>query len=445
MKPEPIRIINALTINEGKRTECELLLKSGRIEKIDAYADAAYRYQTIDANGCYVMPGLIDDQVHFREPGLTHKADIASESRAAVAGGITTFFEMPNTKPATTTIELLEQKYHRASEVSVANYGFYLGATPNNLNEILRLDPKKHIGLKIFMGSSTGDLLVDDLEPLEKIFAQAQVLIATHCEDEATIKAQTAELKHLYANGGHARLHPQARPHQACLLSSQKAIGLAKKFNTRLHILHISTAHEVALFDNTTPLKDKRITSEACTHHLWFTDEDYETKGNFIKWNPAVKTAADRQAIRQAVIDGFIDVLATDHAPHTIDEKNLPYFDAPSGGPLVQHALQAAMELCHQGVFTPELVVQKSSHHVADCFEIPNRGYLREGYFADIVLFDPNKPYKVEKSNIKSKCGWSPFDGQVFSGSVAITLVNGWVVYQNGKLNDLWVGERIVR
>jgi dihydroorotase len=390
------------------------------------------------------VPGLIDDQVHFREPGLTHKGDLYSESRAAVAGGITSYMEMPNTSPPATTIELLEQKYTRASEVSLANYSFFMGTSNHNLDELLKVDPKQVCGVKIFMGSSTGDMLVDNSETLNRIFAEVKTLIALHCEVDPMIKTNLERYKAEYGDDVPVTAHHLIRDEAACYASSSAAIEVAKKHGTRLHILHISTAKELELFRNDIPLKEKQITAEACTHHLWFTNDDYATKGNYIKWNPAVKTQADRDAIRAAVNDDRIDVLATDHAPHTIEEKEQSYLKAPSGGPLVQHALVALLELYHQGVFTLEKIVRKSSHNVADMFSIDRRGFIREGYFADVVLVDLNSPWQVTKNNLLYKCGWSPFEGQVFQSKVLTTWVNGNKVYDNGHVLEGSLGKRLI-
>ncbi|AYL96347.1 dihydroorotase [Mucilaginibacter celer] len=436
-------LIKAATIvNENKQYVADVLIKDGLIDKIDSQINVQAD-EIINAEGLHLLPGCIDDQVHFREPGLTYKADIFSESRAAVAGGITSFMEMPNTVPNTLTQELLEDKYQIASRNSLANYSFFMGASNNNLDEVLHTDVNKVCGIKVFMGSSTGNMLVDDPHTLEKLFAQAPTLIATHCEDEATIKSNLAHYKQLLGENIPVRLHPKIRSAEACYLSSSMAIELAKKHNTRLHILHISTERETHLFDNTIPLKDKRITAEACIHHLWFTDADYETKGNYIKWNPAVKTEADRDGILKAVLDGRIDVIATDHAPHTIEEKEQAYLQAPSGGPLVQHALPAMLELYHHGKISLEKIVEKMAHNVAILFQIDKRGYIREGYWADIVLVNLNKPWNVNKNNILYKCNWSPFEGNTFRSQVTHTIVSGNLAYEGGKLIEGKNGERL--
>jgi dihydroorotase len=430
-------------INEQKRFVGDILINNGRIERIDSSIQVQGQVTEINAEGKYVIPGMIDDQVHFREPGLTHKGNIASESRAAVAGGITSFMEMPNTVPNALTQELLEDKYQIAAKSSPANYSFFMGASNDNAEEVLRTNPNNVCGVKIFMGSSTGNMLVDREATLERLFSTVPMLIATHCEDEATVRKNLA--LHLEKYGEHIPIsaHPIIRSEEACYLSSSFAVGLAKKHNTRLHILHISTAKELELFRNDIPLEEKRITAEACIHHLWFSDKDYIEKGNFIKWNPAVKTAEDRAAIWQAVRDGRIDVLATDHAPHTIEEKNQNYSKAPSGGPLVQHAVQALFEKSIQGEITLEDLVQKAAHNVARLFRIEERGYLREGYFADLVIVDPNKPYTVNKNNLLYHCGWSPFEGTTFQHTIESTFVNGNLVWNDGLLQVEQSGQRM--
>ena len=437
-----ILIKSATIVNENKQYVADVLVKDGFIERIDKNIDTKAD-QEINAEGLYLFPGCIDDQVHFREPGLTYKADIHSESRAAVAGGITSFMEMPNTIPNALTQDLLEQKYEIASRNSLANYSFFMGASNDNLDEVLRTDINNVCGIKVFMGSSTGNMLVDNPVTLEQLFAQAPMLIATHCEDEAIIRSNLNHYKQLLGENISVKLHPKIRSEEACYLSSSMAVALAKKHNTRLHILHISTEKETHLFDNTTPLKDKRITAEACIHHLWFSDKDYETKGNFIKWNPAVKKASDRDGILKAVLDGHIDVIATDHAPHTLEEKELPYLQAPSGGPLVQHALPAMLELHHQGKITLEQIAEKMAHNVAICFQIDKRGYIREGYWADLVLVDLNKPWQVTKDNLLYKCKWSPFEGTTFQSKITHTIVSGNLAYSDGVLNEGVSGKRM--
>jgi len=429
-------------INEGKLLQQDVLINGVWIEKIGNYLsdDSAVE---INADGMYVVPGSIDDQVHFREPGLTHKADVYTESRAAVAGGITTYMEMPNTVPNALTQELLEQKYQRAAQVSMANYSFFMGASNDNIEEVLKTDNQTVCGVKVFMGSSTGNMLVDAPDTLNKIFSEVPMLIATHCEDEATIRKNTAEFQAKYGENVPMEMHPIIRSEEACYLSSSLAVQLAKKHNARLHILHISTEKELSLFRNDIPLEEKRITAEACLHHLWFSEEDYKEKGTLIKWNPAVKKASDRDAIWKAVLDNRIDVLATDHAPHTIEEKNNLYFKAPSGGPLVQEALLALFEKSKQGVIPLERVIEKTAHAPAILFQIEKRGFIREGYFADLVLVNPNKKRLVEKSTLLYKCGWSPFEGIEFSHSIDKTFVNGQLVYADGKIIEGSIGQRL--
>jgi len=430
-----ILIKSATIVNEGKQFNADIFIKDGFIERIDSQIDVLAD-QTINAEGLYLLPGAIDDQVHFREPGLTYKADIHSESRAAVAGGITSFMEMPNTVPNTLTQQLLQDKYDIAAQRSLANYSFFMGASNDNLDEVLRTDAQNVCGIKVFMGSSTGNMLVDNPTTLENLFSRSPMLIATHCEDEATIKSNLAHYKQVFGENVPVRLHPKIRSEEACYLSSSMAVALAKKHNARLHILHISTEKETHLFDNTTPLKDKRITAEACVHHLWFSSEDYETKGTLIKWNPAVKTAKDRDGILKAVLDGRIDVIATDHAPHTIEEKAQSYLQAPSGGPLVQHALPALLELYHHGKITLEQIAEKTAHNVATCFQIAKRGFIREGYYADLTLVNLNKPWQVNKNNILYKCGWSPFEGSTFRSSIEHTIVSGKLAWSKGKFTS---------
>jgi len=430
-------------VNEGKQFVADILIKNGRIEKIASTISNEINAEEMDVSGKLVLPGLIDDQVHFREPGLTHKGDIRSESRAAVAGGITSYMEQPNTKPAATTIEELEKKYQRASEVSIANYSFNMGATNDNLEELKKVSRKNVSGIKIFMGSSTGNMLVDERKTLEGIFQLDHQLI-THCEDEGTIRANLEAAKEKYGEDIPISMHPKIRSEEACYLSSSAAAELAKKHGSRLHIFHISTGKELELFDSTIPLEEKKITSEACIHHLWFSDEQYDEKGTYIKWNPAVKTAADRDAIFQGVLDDKIDVIATDHAPHTIEEKENKYLNAPSGGPLVQHALMAMLQKVEEGKISIERVVEKMAHAPAVLFRVEERGYLREGYFADIVVVDPQKEYFVSKENILYSCGWSPFEGVNFSNSVDMTFVNGNLVYKNGLVIDGTTGSRLL-
>ncbi len=438
-----ILIVNAKVINEGTITEQDILVKGQRIEQIGTNLSGKEAKTVIDADGKWLIPGIIDDQVHFREPGLTHKATIYSESRAAVAGGITSFMEMPNTVPNTTTQALLAEKYAIASMNSLANYSFYMGATNTNLEEILKTDKQNVCGVKIFMGSSTGDMLVDDQKTLEAIFSRVDMLIATHCEDEATIRANSETYRKQYGENIPFPMHPEIRSREACLLSSSRAVEMAKKYDTRLHVLHISTKDELALFDNSISLKNKRITAEACIHHLWFDSDDYAQKQSWIKWNPAIKLKSDKEAILTGVLNDTIDVIATDHAPHTIEEKLNSYFKAPSGGPLVQHSLVAAIELHKQSKISMEKLVEKMCHAPAMLFDVKKRGFVREGYFADLVLVDPDKKWKVDKSNILYKCGWSPFEEQVFQSQVTHTLVSGHLAYENGRLNDAQKGMRL--
>lgn len=435
-------IKNAQIVNEGKIISSDVLISDGLIAKIGSgLSDPAA--EEIDANGKYLIPGLIDDQVHFREPGLTHKAEIYTEAKAAVAGGVTSYMEMPNVVPQTVTQELLEAKYQIGKAKSLANYSFFMGATNDNLDEVLKTNPKDVCGIKVFMGSSTGNMLVDDKDTLDKLYANAPILLATHCEDEETVRKNMAIYQEKYGDNIPFELHPIIRSEEACYLSSSMAVELAKKHNTRLHILHISTAKETNLFTNDIPLEQKRITSEACIHHLWFSDEDYKEKQQWIKWNPAVKTAADREGIWKALLDDRIDVIATDHAPHTIEEKQSPYTSAPSGGPLIQHSLTALLDFYHEGKISLERIVEKACHAVARCFEIEKRGYIREGYFADLVLIDLNKPWTVSRENILAKCGWSPFEGHQFKSSVEKVWVSGHLAFNEGKFDESKKGERL--
>ena len=440
-----ILIKNAILINENKTFEGCLLIEGDFIKKISKESiDERGIDEVVDAKGMFLIPGLIDDQVHFREPGLTHKANLRTESRAAVAGGITSFMEMPNTVPNTVTQELLQDKYDLAAESSIANYSFFFGASNDNLEEVLKTNPKDVCGIKVFMGSSTGNMLVDNRKTLDGLFSECELLIATHCEDEETIQKNLAFYKEKYNSNIPISAHPLIRNVEACYKSSSMAVELATKHNAKLHILHISTAKELSLFDNSKPLSEKRITAEGCVHHAWFSDEDYDKKGTFIKWNPAVKSAEDRSAITEAINNNTIDVLASDHAPHTLEEKNNSYLNAPSGGPLVQHALLAWLELVKEGKFTLEHIVQKTSHDVATLFEISKRGYLREGYFADLVLVDFDNKWEVTKDNIMYKCGWSPFEGTQFTSKVVKTFVNGRVVYDNGDIIEGRSGKRLL-
>jgi dihydroorotase len=438
-------IKNAKIVNEGVVFEGDVLIENDLIVEVsDSISLKSSDCMIIDAEGNYLMPGVIDDQVHFREPGLTHKGDIESESRAAVAGGITSYIEQPNTVPNAVTQEILEEKYQIASEKSFANYSFMMGATNDNLEEVLKTNPKNVAGIKIFLGSSTGNMLVDNEAVLEKIFSCTSMLIAVHCEDETTIKNNLEKFKEEYGEDIPVTAHHLIRSEEACYISSSKAVALAKKTGARLHVFHLSTAKEMELFTNKIPLEDKKITAEVCVHHLWFTNDDYETKGNFIKWNPAVKTAKDRDALWEALNDGRIDVIATDHAPHTLDEKKQKYLQAPSGGPLVQHALVAMFEAHHQGKITIEKIVEKMCHNPAKLFKIEKRGFIKVGYFADLVIINSGLPWSVKKENILSKCGWSPFEGFTFKSRVTHTFVNGKLVYSGFKVKDIRAGQRML-
>lgn len=440
-----ILIKNARIVNEGKIFEGDVLIEGQRIAEIASSISAkSSSTQIVDAEGSYLIPGAIDDQVHFREPGLTHKGDIASESRAAVAGGITSFIEQPNTVPNAVTQEILEQKYQIAAQKSHANYSFMMGATNDNLEEVLKTNGRNVAGIKIFLGSSTGNMLVDNEQTLERIFSSTPLLIATHCEDEQTIKNNLEKFKAEYGEHVPATAHPLIRSAEACYISSSKAVALAKKTGARLHIFHLSTAREMELFTNAIPLEQKKITAEVCVHHLWFSDADYLTKGNFIKWNPAVKTAEDRAALWEALLDDRLDVIATDHAPHTLEEKQQPYLQAPSGGPLVQHAVVAMFEAHHQGKISVEKIVEKMAHNPAKIFKIEDRGFIREGYYADLVLVNPGLPWNVKKENILYKCGWSPFEGYNFKSRISHTFVNGQLVYQNFKVKEVQAGQRLL-
>ena len=438
-----ILLKNGEVINEGKRWIADILIKGDRIAKIDASISTTNVNEIIDLSGKLVLPGCIDDQVHFREPGLTHKGDIYSESRAAVAGGITSFMEQPNTKPAAITIEELEKKYSRANEVSIANYSFNMGATNDNLEELKKVSKRNVAGIKIFMGSSTGNMLVDAHKTLDEIFQLDHQLI-THCEDESTIKANLEKAKALYGEDIPIKMHPIIRSEEACFLSSSFAIELAKKHGSRLHVFHLSTSKETTLFRNDIPLLEKKITSEVCVHHLWFDDSQYDSKGSLIKWNPAVKSDMDRTGLWSALLDDRIDVIATDHAPHTLEEKRNKYMSAPSGGPLVQHALLAMLEKANLGVISIERVVEKMAHAPADLFRVVDRGYIREGYFADLVIVDPDAKHTVDKDSILYKCGWSPIEGHTFNNSISKTFVNGNLVFSNGQINEGSTGSRLI-
>ena len=433
---------NATIVNEGVSFVSDLLVENGLIKKI-RNTIIANDVTVVDAQGKFLLPGLIDDQVHFREPGLTHKADISTESKAAVAGGITSFIEMPNTLPQATTQELLEEKFKIAQKTSLANYSFMFGGTNDNLEELLLTNPKNVAGIKLFLGSSTGNMLVDNPEVLEKIFSSTKLIISVHCEDEQTIKKNTAHYKNIYGDEIPIELHPIIRSEAACYLSSSKAIALAKKTGARLHIFHLSTAKETELFRNDIPIEEKQITAEVCVQHLWFSNQDYKEKGTHIKWNPAVKTAKDRAGLWEALLDDRLDVIATDHAPHTLKEKSNPYLKAPSGGPLVQHALLALLEKVKENVWSIEKLVEKACHNPAKIFQIEKRGFIREGYFADLVLVDMNAPQTVTKDGILYKCGWSPFEGITFSSTITHTFVNGVLVFNMGAFDTKVKGKRL--
>jgi dihydroorotase len=430
-----ILLKNAQIVSEVEIKIADILIEGERISKIGTHlTDEAD--EVIDATGKHVFPGVIDDQVHFREPGLTHKANIATESRAAIAGGITSFVEMPNTNPQTTTIEKLNEKLNIAKETAFANYSFMFGGTNDNLDEILKVDPTQVAGLKLFLGSSTGNMLVDDEAVLEKIFLSTDMVISVHCEDEATIRKNLAEYKEKYGDDIPMEFHPIIRSEEACYLSSSRAIALAKKTGARLHVFHLSTGKETALFDNSIPLEEKKITAEVCIHHLWFSDEDYAAKGTHIKWNPAVKTANDRAQLWEALLDDRIDVIATDHAPHTLEEKNNVYTKAPSGGPLVQHALVAMIQAHKQGKISLEKIVQKMCHNPARLFQVKDRGFIKEGYYADLVLVDVERSQEVSRDNVLYKCGWSPFEGTTFDSTITHTFVNGNLAYEEGTFSE---------
>ena len=429
-----VLIKNAKIVNEGKIKEADVFIEGGIIVEIaESISAKSPDVQIFDAEGTHLLPGVIDDQVHFREPGLTHKENIEMGSRAAVAGGITSFLEMPNTLPQTTTIEELEKKFELAAAKSYANYSFMFGGTNDNLEEILKVDPKTTAALKLFLGSSTGNMLVDDEKILEQIFSKSPLLIAVHCEDEETIQKNLQECIERYGDDIPIELHPQIRSEEACYKSSSRAVALAKKTGARLHVFHVSTAKELSLFSNKKKLKDKKITAEVCIHHLWFNDSDYKKKGTLIKWNPAVKTKKDQEALMKALNDDLLDVVATDHAPHTKEEKKNVYTKAPSGGPLVQHSLAAMLQFYHQEKISLEKIVEKMCHNPAILFEIKDRGFIREGYKADLVLVDLNAPWAVQPDNIQYKCGWSPFEGVTFKSRVTHTFVNGNLVYKNFK------------
>ena len=431
-----ILLKNAKIVNDNKIFPADILLEDDVILKIEDQISSDSAAKVMDLEGKYVIPGAIDDQVHFREPGLTHKGTIATESRAAVAGGITSFMEQPNTNPQTTTIKALEDKFEMARNSAFANYSFLFGGTNDNLEEIKKLDKNACSGIKLFLGSSTGNMLVDNEEVIEKIFRNTEMVISAHCEDESTIKANFAKYKAQYGDDIPVKYHPLIRSAEACYLSSSRAIALAKKTGARFHVFHLSTGKETELFRNDIPLEDKKITAEVCIHHLWFSEEDYDTKGTLIKWNPAVKTAADRDQLWEALLDDRIDVVATDHAPHTLEEKNNVYTSAPSGGPLVQHALPAMLEKYHGGKISLEKIVEKMCHNPAKLFQIKKRGFIREGFYADLVVLDLNDSWTVTKENIAYKCGWSPFEGNSFKSRITHTFVNGHLAYENGNFSE---------
>lgn len=440
-----ILIRNAIIVNEGRIFKGELLIKDELISAVGlpATLQPPAGAKVIDASGLYLLPGVIDDQVHFREPGLTHKGDIFSESRAAAAGGITSFMDMPNTNPPATTIELLNEKFLIAADKSLVNFSFYLGATNSNIGEVMKADPAEVCGIKLFMGSSTGNMLVDNQDALKDLFSKAEIILACHCESEPVIKRNTDFYRKEYGDEIPVRMHSFIRSRDACFASSSAAVRLAMEYNTRLHILHLSTADEMKLFGNELPLSQKRITGEVCIHHLWFDETSYDEKGTLIKWNPAIKTRFDRDALIHATANDTIDIVATDHAPHTLEEKEQNYFKAPSGGPLVQHSLVAMMELWHRKIFTLEKIVEKMCHNPAILFNIKGRGFIREGYKADLCLVNPDKPWEVSKANILYKCGWSPFEGTTFRSRVAMTIVNGTVVYDDGIFNEDFRGQKL--
>ncbi len=447
MSSEKKVISGATIVNENLLAVGDVFLIGDIIEKVvvtNQSNDKDYTgYEVIDAKGLHLFPGVIDDQVHFRDPGLTYKGDIYTESKAAVAGGITSFMEMPNTIPNCLTQEILEEKYKHASSISLANYSFYMGASNDNIEEIVKTNPKNVCGIKVFMGSSTGNMLVDSEESLSAIFSSAPTLVAVHCEDEDTVVRNNTYYFEKYGEDAPTSIHPKIRSEEACYLSSAKAVKLAKKYGTRLHVLHLTTAKEMSLFDNNIALADKKITAEVCVHHLWFSDKDYDRKGNFIKWNPSIKSTTDKEALLQAVLSNKIDVIATDHAPHTLEEKERPYFKAPAGGPMVQHSLVAMLEYYHKGEFTLEKIVEKMCHNPAILFNVNSRGYIKNGYKADLVLVDLNDSWEVKKDNVLYKCGWSPMEGETFSSKVISTFVNGNCVYNKGAFSESIKGERL--
>ena len=435
-------IKNAKIVNENKIYNSDVLIVDKKIKKISSNINISAE-RILDAKGLHLFPGIIDDQVHFREPGLTHKANIYTESKAAIAGGITSYMEMPNTKPQALTQDLLEEKYQIASKKSLANYSFFMGVSNDNLNEVLKTNPKNVGGIKVFMGSSTGNMLVDNVTVLEKLFKESPTIIAVHCEDEEIVKNNLNSAIEKFGTNIPITEHPKIRSEEACFKSSSLAISLAKKYNTRLHVFHISTEKELILFKNNTPLENKLITSEACIHHLYFDENDYKKKGSLIKWNPSVKKVSDKKALLKAVINDKIDVIATDHAPHTIDEKSKPYLQAPSGGPLVQHALPAMLELYHQKKISLRKIIEKMCHNPAICFNVEKRGFIKEGYYADLILVNLNSPWKVNKENLLYKCNWSPFEGDIFKSKITHTIVNGNIVYNNGVFYEGNKGMRL--
>jgi dihydroorotase len=436
---------NATIVNEGKTFRGDILIENGLIAKISSFISSYPEYtQIINVEGKYLLPGIIDTHVHFREPGLIYKADIYTESKAAIAGGVTSFMDMPNTYPPVLTQELLNEKYTLASQKSIANYSFYMGTSNDNFDEVIKTNPKEVCGVKIYMGSSTGNMLVDNPASIEKLFGIKNLLIATHCEEESIITENTKRIKEKYGDNPPPSSHPLIRNEECCYQSSHHAVELARKMGTRLHVVHVSTAKETGLFDKTTSLEEKKITSEVCPHHLWFSDKDYADKGNLIKWNPAIKTESDKKGLLQALLDNKIDTIATDHAPHTHEEKEHAYFSCPSGGPMVQHSLTVMLELHKQGKITIEDIVLKMCHAPATCFRVEKRGFIREGYWADLVLVDLNSPWKVEKSNILYKCQWSPLEGETFHSKVTHTLINGNLAYANGTFNETTRGQRIL-
>ena len=441
-----ILIKNATIINEGRIFRNDVLLINELISLIGSpdKINIPSGTKIIDATGLLLMPGVIDDQVHFREPGLTHKGDIYSESRAAVAGGVTSYMDMPNTNPQTVTIDILNEKYRIGSENSFTNYSFYLGATNTNLDDVLKVDQSEVCGIKLFMGSSTGNMLVDNANALRELFANTSLPITAHCEDESIIRKNSEIYREKYGEDVPVKMHPLIRSREACFRSSSHAVNLAKEYNTRLHILHISTANELKLFSNALPLNQKKITGEVCIHHLWFDESSYEELGNLIKWNPAIKTRFDRDALIKGVNNNLIDIIATDHAPHTLEEKQNTYFKSPSGGPLIQHSLAVMLELWHRKIFSIEKIVEMMCHNPAILFNIRNRGFIREGYQADLCLIDPSSPWIVSKENILYKCGWSPFEGVTLKSKVVQTIVNGTIVYDNGVFNNDYRGQRLM-